>query len=151
MPRPFLGSDDSTIELTDAARRLGVSRSTLHERVRAADPVIRGLAPRSELNPTGRWLVSLDDVTAELRRKGRLDPAPQPASEPSVDGMRAQMLQAALTDEKDRRIATLEALVADKDAENARLRNQLAALGRAVEEQLAAAGRTVAAVTAAAP
>jgi hypothetical protein len=57
------------------------------------------------------------------------------------------MLQGALTEEKDRRIAQLEALVADRDTEIARLRARLAALGRAVEEQLAAAGRTVAAAT----
>ncbi|MCA1847266.1 MAG: hypothetical protein LC792_29575, partial [Actinobacteria bacterium] len=70
-----------------------------------------------------------------------------PASEPSLDAMRVEMLQAALSDEKDRRIAQLETLVADKDAEIARLRAQLAALGRAVEEQLQAAGRTLAAMT----
>jgi hypothetical protein len=146
VPRPSLGSDDRTIELAEAVRRLGVSRATLHERVRAQDPVIRGVAPRTELNPTSRWLVSLDDVEAELRRKGLLGPAPP--SEPSVDAMRVQMLQGALNEEKDRRIAQLEATVADRDAENARLRAQLAALGRAVEEQLVAAGRTVAAMTA---
>src|SRR5581483_11111414 len=111
--RPALGPTDATIELSDAVRRLGVSRATLHERVRAKDPVIRGLAPRTEQNPTARWLVSLDDVEAELRRKGRLLPGPPaPAAEPTVDAMRAQMLQAALNDEKDRRIAALETLVA---------------------------------------
>lgn len=146
VPRPPLGPGDRTIQLGDAARRLGVTRTTLQDRVKAQDPVIRGLAPRGEHNPTGRWLVSLDDVEAELRRKGLLDP-PSPA-EPSLDAMRAEMLQAALSEEKDRRIAALEALVADKDAEITRLRAQLAALGRAVEEQLLAAGRTVAAVTA---
>lgn len=145
--RPALGPTDATIELSDAVRRLGVSRATLHERVRAKDPVIRGLAPRSELNPTSRWLVSLDDVEAELRRKGRLD-SPAPAAEPSVDAMRVEMLQAALGEENDRRIAQLEALLADRDGEVARLRSQLAALGQAVQEQLMAAGRTVAAVTA---
>ncbi len=145
VPRPPLGPEDRTIELAEAVRRLGVSRATLHERVRAQDPVIRGLAPRTERNPTSRWLVSLDDVEAELRRKGLL--APAAPAEPSVDAMRVQMLQGALNEEKDRRIAQLEALLAGKDAEISRLRAQLAALGRAVEEQLAAAGRTVAAVT----
>ena len=62
--------------------------------------------------------------------------------------MRVEMLQAALSDEKDRRIAHLEAMVADKDAEIGRLPAQLATLGGAVEEQLVAAGRTVAAMTA---
>ena len=147
MPRPPLGPADRTIQLGDAARSLGVTRTSLQGRVKAHDPVIRGLAPRSELNPTGRWLVSLDDIEGELRRRGLLDPPPPPA-EPSLDAMRVEMLQAALSDEKDRRITTLETLVADKDAEIVRLRTQLAALGRAVEEQLAAAGRTVAAVTA---
>lgn len=146
MPRPPLGPADRTIQLGDAARRLGVTRTSLQGRVKAHDPVIRGLAPRSELNPTGRWLVSLDDVEGELRRRGLLD-APPPPAEPSLDAMRVEMLQAALSDEKDRRIAQLEALVSDKDAEIARLRAQLAALGRAVEEQLTSAGRTVAAMT----
>lgn len=148
VPRPPLGPGDRTIQLGDAARRLGVTRSTLQGRVKAKDPSIRGLAPATDLNPGHRWLVSLDDVEAELRGKGLLD-APPPVAEPSIDAMRVEMLQAALSDEKDRRIAHLEAIVADKDAEIVRLRNQLAALGRAVEEQLVAAGRTVAAVTAA--
>ena len=145
--RPPRGPGDRTIHLGEAARRLGITRSTLQGRVKAANPSIRGLAPGSEQNPGHRWLVSLDDVEAELRGKGLLA-APPPPAEPSVDAMRVEMLQAALSDEKDRRIAALEAQVADKDAEIARLRTQLAALGRAVEEQLLAAGRTVAAVTA---
>jgi uncharacterized coiled-coil protein SlyX len=148
VPRPPLGPEDRVIHLGQAARRLGVTRSTLQGRVKAKDPSIRGLPPQSEHNPGHRWLVSLDDVEAELRGKGLLrDPSP-PVAEVSVDAMRVEMLQAALSDEKDRRIAHLEAMVADKDAEIARLRAQLAALGRAVEEQLAAAGRTVAAMTA---
>lgn len=146
MPRPPLGPGDRTIHLGEAARRLGVTRSTLQGRVKAKDPSIRGLAPHSEHNPGHRWLVSLDDVEAELRGKGLLLDAP-PQAEVSLDAMRVEMLQAALSDEKDRRIAHLEAMVAEKDAEIARLRAQLAALGRAVEEQLVAAGRTVAAMT----
>jgi hypothetical protein len=135
--RPALGPDDRTIELSDAVRRLGVSRATLHERVRAKDPVIRGLAPRSEHNPTARWLVSLDDVEAELRRKGRLDrPVQAPAAEPSLDAMRVQMLQGALTEEKDRRIAQLEELLgavrAEKDARIAQLEAQLEILGQSL-------------------
>ena len=155
MPRPPLGPAEPSIELAEAARRLGVTRATLHERVRADDPVIRGLAPRSELNPTSRWLVSLDDVEAELRRKGRLEPVPAPPpAEPSVDAMRVQMLQGALNDEKDRRIeemqrriAQLESLAADKDTQIARLEMRLAALGQAVSGQLQAAALTVAAAT----
>ena len=149
MPRPPLGPDDRTIQLGEAARRLGVTRSTLQGRVKAKDPSIRGVAPGTDLNPGHRWLVSLDDVEAELRGKGLLPHRPPSPAEPSVDAMRVEMLQAALGEEKDRRIAALEAAMADKDAEIARLRTQLAALGRAVEEQLLAAGRTVAAVTAA--
>lgn len=147
VPRAPLGPGDRTIHLGEAARRLDITRSTLQGRVKAKEPSIRGLAPGSELNPGHRWLVSLDDVEAELRAKGLLD-QPAPTSDVSLDAMRVQMLQGALSDEKDRRIAALEAQVADRDAEIARLRTQLAALGRAVEEQLAAAGRTVAAVTA---
>jgi hypothetical protein len=147
VPRPPLGPGDRTIQLGEAARRLGVTRSTLQGRVKAKDPSIRGLAPASELNPGHRWLVSLDDVEAELRGKGLLDTPTPPVADVSVDAMRVEMLQGALSEEKDRRITQLEALVADRDAEIARLRSQLAALGRAVEEQLLAAGRTVAAVT----
>lgn len=147
MPRPPLGPEDRVIHLGEAARRLGVTRSTLQGRVKAKDPSIRGLAPQSDLNPGHRWLVSLDDLEAELRGKGLLVDTSPPAAEPSLDAMRVEMLQAALGEEKDRRIAHLEGMVADKDGEIARLRAQLAALGRAVEEQLVAAGRTVAAVT----
>ena len=144
MPRPPIGPGDRTIPLVDAARRLGVTRSTMQARVHAQSPSIRGVAPHTDLNPGRGWLVSLDDVEAELRAKGLLAPAPAPA-EPSVDAMRAQMLQGALNDEKDRLIAhletenarmraELEGLRADRDAEIARLRSQVAALGRAMAE-----------------
>jgi hypothetical protein len=58
----------------------------------------------------------------ELRGKGMLLDTPPPPAEPSLDAMRVEMLQGALNEEKDRRIAHLEAVVADKDAEIARLR-----------------------------
>jgi hypothetical protein len=137
VPRPPLGPGDRTIHLGEAARRLGVTRSTLQGRVKAKDPSIRGLAPLSEFNPGHRWLVSLDDVEAELRGKGLID---QQAAEVSVDAMRVEMLQGALTEEKDRRIAQLEEMLAqvraDKDARIAQL-----------ELQLEAAGQTLAAMT----
>ena len=148
VPRPPLGPADRTIQLGEAARRLGITRSTLHGRVSAKDPSIRGVPPQTEHNPANRWLVSLDDVEAELRHKGLLDPAPPAAPEVSLDAMRVEMLQAALSDEKDRRIVQLEAALADRDAEIGRLRAQVAALGTVVQEQLASAGRAVAALAA---
>jgi hypothetical protein len=150
VPRPPLGPGDRTIHLVDAAQRLGLTRSTLQSRVRAKDPSIRGLAPPTGLNPGRNWLVSLDDVEAELRGKGLLDPIPTDPG-PSLDAMRAQMLQGALNDEKDRRIAQLEAekeeIRALLEAENERLRAQLAALGQMAQEQLAVSSRWVAAVS----
>jgi hypothetical protein len=141
-----LGPQDRTIQLGEAARRLGVTRSTLQGRVKAKDPSIRGLAPQSEFNPGNRWLVSLDDVDAELRAKGLLD---RPLLDPSVDAMRVEMLQGALTEEKDRRITQLETMLAtlraDKDARIAQLELQLETLG----ETLAA--MTTRTATAAAP
>jgi len=150
VPRPPLGPGDRTIHLVDAARRLGLTRSTLQSRVRAKDPSIRGLPPHTDLNHGRNWLVSLDDVEAELRGKGLLDPISTDPG-PSLDAMRAQMLQGALNDEKDRRIAQLEAekneIRALLEAENERLRAQLAALGQMAQEQLAVSSRWVAAVS----
>jgi hypothetical protein len=100
VPRPPLGPGDRTIQLGEAARRLGVTRSTLQGRVKAKDPSIRGLAPASELNPGHRWLVSLDDVEAELRGKGLLDTPTPPVADVSVDAMRVEMLQGALSDSR---------------------------------------------------
>jgi hypothetical protein len=152
--RPPLGPDDRTILLAAATRRLGVTRSTLHERVKATNPSIRGLAPGSDLNPGGRWLVSLDDVEAEERRKGLVDhPAPPPA-DLSVDAMRVEMLQGALTDAQQALVAQAETLVAElrarladrdralaeKDARIAQLERQLAAATRHTADLLAVAG-----------
>jgi hypothetical protein len=87
----------------------------------------------SDLNPSHRWLVSLDDVEAEARAKGLAD-QPAPASEVSLDVMRVEMLQGALSEEKDRRIGQLEELLAqvrgEKDARIAQLELQLEVLGQ---------------------
>jgi len=151
--RPPLAADDRTILLTAAARRLGLTRSTLHERVRAANPAIRGVPPRSELNPGHQWLVSLDDVEAEERRKGLVD-SPAAPPELSVDAMRVEMLQAALNESQQARITQAEALIAElrarlaerdradaeKDARIAQLERQLAVATRHTAELFAVPG-----------
>jgi hypothetical protein len=133
VPRPALGPHDRTIQLGEAARRLGLTRSTLQARVKAKEPSIRGLAPMSDLNPSHRWLVSLDDVEADARAKGLAD-QPVPPSEVSLDVMRVEMLQGALSEEKDRRIGQLEELLAqvrgEKDARIDQLELQLEVLGQ---------------------
>ena len=124
--------------LGDAARLLGVTPAAVRKAVAAQRPTIRGLAPHSDLNPTGKWAVSVVDVEAELRRRRRV-PLPE---EPSVTDMRLQMLQGEFVDalraqlsEKDARIELLERLLAerdgrlaDRDEEVGRLRRQLRAL-----------------------
>jgi hypothetical protein len=156
VPRPPLGAHDPVILLGEAARRLRVTRSSMHEKVKAKSPTIRGIEPRTELNPTGRWMVSLDDVEAEERRKGlRTDP---PGEELSVETMRVQMLQSALSDAQGAQVAQAETLVtelrarladrdrqlAEKDARIAQLERQLAVMGRKYAE----AAETVAELTA---
>ena len=110
------------------------------------------MASTEECTPSPRtareWLVSRAQIEGEAVRKGVLPlPGAPPEGEPTLADLRVELLQGALSDEKDRRIAQLEMLLADKDAEIARVRAQLAAIGRAVEEQLTAAGRSLAAVT----
>jgi hypothetical protein len=152
-PRP-LGPEDPTITLTTAARRLGVTRSSLHERVKAAHPTIRGIPPGTELNPGSRWLVSLDDVEAEERRRGLGAHPAAPPPELSVDAMRLEMLQGALNEAQEARVAQAEALVAElrarlaerdrtvaeRDARIAQLERQLAAVTRHTAELFAMPG-----------
>jgi predicted transcriptional regulator len=127
-----LGPDDPTMYLGDAARLLGVTPAAVRKAVAAHRPSIRGLAPYSEHNPTGKWAVSVADVEAEARRRGRA----RVEETPSVDAMRVEMLQAALSEEKDKRIAQLEDMLAtvraEKDARITQLELQVELLGRSL-------------------
>ena len=148
MARPPLGPHDRLIPLAGAARRLGVNRSTLHEKVRAKDPTVRGLPPRSDHNASGAWLVSLDDVEAEERRKGLASPAPVPSAgagpgaAPMTLGdpeVQIEFLRQDVKEERDLRLEQLERemqrLVAEKDARIAELERQLIATTQALAAQ----------------
>jgi hypothetical protein len=104
--------------------------------VNAKRPSIRGLAPHSALNPTGKWAVSVADVEAELRRRGRTPREP----ETSLADLRVEMLQGALSDAQQARVdqAELRARIAEKEARIAQLEAQLASLARSVAEVFAA-------------
>jgi hypothetical protein len=133
--------------LRDAARLLEITPSAVRKAVTASRPTIRGLPPRSPLNPTAQWAVSVADVESELRRRGRtMAPAPvtsPPADESdsglSTDDLRVQLIQGDFVDalkaqlaEKDSRIELLERLVAEKDTRLAERDEQIAALRRRV-------------------
>lgn len=145
--RPPLGADDPTIYLADAARLLEVTPAAIRKAVGARRPTIRGLPPNSDLNPTGRWVVSRHDVEAEARRRGR--PFPAAAAPPgervvadsglSTDEVRLQLMQADLLDalraqlaEKESRIEVLERLLAEKDTRLVERDERIAALQRRV-------------------
>jgi hypothetical protein len=142
--RPPLGPDDPTIYLADAARLLDVTPAAVRKRVAAQQPTIRGLAPNSPGNPTGKWVVSAADVEAEARRRGRaLGPSPAgPVAVESgltTDEVRVQLLQGDYVDalraqlaEKDSRIEVLERLLSEKDTRLAERDEQIAALRRRV-------------------
>ena len=127
-----MGPDEPTMYLSDAARLLGVTPSAIRKMVGAQRPSIRGIAPNTEANPSGKWMVALADVEEEARRRGRplRQAAPPPPVEPapvdsglSTDELRVQLMQADLVDalkaqlaEKDSRIELLERLVSEKEA-----------------------------------
>jgi hypothetical protein len=116
--------------------------------VAAQRPSIRGVAPNTADNPSGKWVVSLRDVEEEARRRGRpLSPAagePVPDRRPvdsgmSTDEVRLQLLQADLVDalkaqlaEKEARIDLLERLLAEKETRLGERDEQIAALRRRV-------------------
>jgi hypothetical protein len=134
--------------LSDAARLLGITPSAIRKMVGAQRPSIRGVAPNTEANPTGKWVVSLADVEEEARRRGRpLQPVPAPPpvervpaeSGMSTDEVRVQLMQADLVDalkaqlaEKDSRIEVLERLLGEKDTRLAERDEQIGALRRRV-------------------
>jgi hypothetical protein len=143
-----MGPDDPTMYLPDAARLLGITPSAIRKMVAAQRPSIRGLAPNTAANPTGKWVVSLLDVEEEARRRGR--PLQAPAAPPpagrgpvdsgmSTDEVRVALMQADLVDalkaqlaEKESRVELLERLVAEKDTRLAERDDQIAALRRRV-------------------
>ena len=122
--------------LPDAARLLGVTPAAVRKAVSAQRPSIRGLAPHSELNPTGKWAVSVLDVEAELRRRGRVSSV-EPAESLGTTDIRLQMLQAEFVEslraqlaEKDSRIEVLERLLAERDARVGERDDEIASLRR---------------------
>ena len=135
--------------LSDAARLLGVTPSAIRKMVGAQRPAIRGIAPNTEGNPSGKWMVALADVEEEARRRGRpLRQAAPPLpvertpldSGLSTDEVRVQLMQADLVDalkaqlaEKESRIELLERLVAEKDSRLAERDDRIAALRRRVQ------------------
>jgi hypothetical protein len=141
-----MGPEDPTMYLADAARLLNITASAIRKMVGAQHPTIRGIAPHSDLNPGGRWMVSLADVHEEARRRGR--PVPQPGAAPerapvdsgmSTDEVRVQLMQADLVDalkaqlgEKDARIELLERLLAEKETRLGERDEQIATLRRRV-------------------
>ena len=142
-----MGPDDPTMYLSDAARLLGITPSAIRKMVGAQRPSIRGVAPNTPDNPSGKWVVSLADVEEEARRRGR--PLPQAGQAPvervqvesglSTDDLRVQLMQADLVDalkaqlaEKDARIELLERIVEEKDTRLTERDEQIAALRRRV-------------------
>jgi hypothetical protein len=123
----------------------------MHEKVRAKDPTVRGLAPRSEHNASAAWVVSLDDVEAEERRKGLApassalpvsSPEPVPASPAMTLGdpeVQIEFLRKDIKEERDLRLEQLEReltrVVAEKDARIAELERQLVATTQALAAQ----------------
>jgi len=143
-----MGPEEPTMYLSDAARLLGITPSAIRKMVGTDRPSIRGIAPNTTLNPSGKWVVSLSDVEEEARRRGR--PLPQAGQLPpvervtvdsgmSTDEVRLQLMQADLVDalkaqmaEKDARIELLERLLAEKETRLAERDEQIAALRRRV-------------------
>jgi len=133
--------------LSDAARLLGITPSAIRKMVGAQRPSIRGVAPNTPDNPSGKWVVSLSDVEEEARRRGRpLQPVAPPLIERappdsgmSTDDLRVQLMQADLVDalkaqlaEKDARIELLERLLAEKETRLGERDETIAALRRRV-------------------
>src|SRR5437867_5131868 len=104
-PNPLVAGEPA-MPVSQAAVLLGhAGTSALRKRLMAG--TLRGLAPYSDGNPSREWVVSRSQVETEAANRGRAPIAAQ-AEEPLLADLRAEMLQGALSEEKDRRIADLE-------------------------------------------
>jgi len=133
--------------VSEAAALLGhTGTSALRKRLLAG--TIRGLPPYSDGNPTREWVVSRTQIETEATNRGRHSPAVDGPVTTLAD-MRVEMLQAALGEEKDRRLADFErriaeltadrdARLAEKDARIAQLERQVGSLLRTLTEFAAA-------------
>ena len=127
--------------VTDAARLLGHDGTgALRKRLRTG--TLRGVAPYGEGNPTREWMASRTQVEAEAVNRGRI--TPPAAQEETLADLRIQMLQGALSDAQQARLAQAEELIGElrtrlteKDERIAQLEGQLAALARSVADVLA--------------
>jgi hypothetical protein len=127
--------------VTDAARLLGHDGTgALRKRLRTG--TLRGVAPYGEDNPTREWMASRTQVEAEAVNRGRI--TPPAAQEETLADLRIQMLQGALSDAQQARLAQAEELIGElrtrlteKDERIAQLEGQLAALARSVADVLA--------------
>jgi uncharacterized coiled-coil protein SlyX len=126
--------------VTEAARILGHDGTgALRKRLRTG--TLRGVAPYGDGNPTREWMASRPQVEAEAVNRGRITP---PAEGETLADLRIEMLQGALSDAQEARLAQAEDLIAelrnrlaDKDARIAQLEAQLGALARSVADVLA--------------
>jgi uncharacterized coiled-coil protein SlyX len=133
--------------VSEAAALLGqAGTSALRKRLMAG--TVRGLPPYSDGNPTREWVVSRAQIETEAANRGRRNPVADGQATTLAD-LRLEMLQAALGEEKDRRIADLEQRIADVIAErDSRLAERDVRIAQ-LERQVAALGRSLAEVTAA--
>jgi hypothetical protein len=126
--------------VTEASRVLGHDGTgALRKRLRTG--TLRGVAPYGDGNPTREWMASRTQVEAEAVNRGRITP---PAQGETLADLRIEMLQGALGDAQQARLAQAEELIAElrsrlaeKDARIAQLEGQLAALARSVAAVLA--------------
>jgi hypothetical protein len=135
--------------LADAARLLDITSAAVRKAVTAKQPSIRGLAPKTPLNATGQWLVSVADVEGDARRRNRPLPptagtAPGPVRTADGDALstadlRVELIRADYVDalkaqlaEKDARIELLERLLAEKETRLGERDEQIASLRRRV-------------------
>jgi uncharacterized coiled-coil protein SlyX len=132
--------------VTEAASLLGHDGTgALRKRLRTG--TLRGVAPYGDGNPTREWMASRTQVEAEAVNRGRITPLPAVQDETLAD-LRIEMLQGALSDAQQARLAQAEEMIgelrsrlAEKDARIAQLEGQLAALARSVADVLAVPAR----------
>jgi hypothetical protein len=129
--------------VTDAARLLGHDGTgALRKRLRSG--TLRGVAPYGDGNPSREWMASRTQIEAEAANRGRIT-RPPPAEPETLADLRLEMLQGALGEAQQARLAQAEELIgelrnrlAEKDARIAQLERQLAGYARSVADVLAA-------------